>query len=180
MLERPVIVDSGSQVTPHREGQFITFTCPHGFVLTGPNTSVCTGNGRWEPDPGEVDCIGGYANNGVLCIGCIRNAADCGVPQLDRNVTLNYISTLEGSVVILTCENNTATDEQILYVTCQRSGNWIPDPTQFTCSEFTTVPSGTEILIHSSPDPRSNSGNKINIYHTTRFYYCRNDVYTII
>jgi hypothetical protein len=72
MLERPVIVDSGSQVTPHREGQFITFTCPHGFVLTGPNTSVCTGNGRWEPDPGEVDCIGGYANNGVLCIGCIN------------------------------------------------------------------------------------------------------------
>ena len=40
------------------EGQFITYTCPSGFVLTGPNVSVCVGNGEWEPDPREVACIG--------------------------------------------------------------------------------------------------------------------------
>jgi hypothetical protein len=47
------------------EGQLITFTCPDGFVLTGPNSSVCARNGEWEPDPREVDCIGGYAHNSV-------------------------------------------------------------------------------------------------------------------
>ena len=82
------------------------------------------------------------------------NAADCGVPLVDRNVTLNYSSTLEGAVLILTCKNDT-TVEQILHLTCHSSGNWIPDPAQFTCSElsFTTVPPGTDfdILIHSSP-----------------------------
>ena len=58
LLEQPVIVISGSQEIPYREGQFITYTCPHGFVLTGPNASVCTGNREWEPDPGELDCMG--------------------------------------------------------------------------------------------------------------------------
>ena len=49
---------SGSQDSPPIEGQFITYTCPPGFILTGPNVSVCMGNREWEPDPGEVDCIG--------------------------------------------------------------------------------------------------------------------------
>jgi hypothetical protein len=55
-------VDARSQVIPHREGQFITYTCPHGFVLTGPNASGCTGNGEWEPDTREADCIGDDAH----------------------------------------------------------------------------------------------------------------------
>ena len=58
LLHDPVAVVSGSQDSPYREGQFITYTCPTGFVWTGPNASECTGNGRWEPDPGEVACIG--------------------------------------------------------------------------------------------------------------------------
>jgi hypothetical protein len=57
---------------------------------------------------------------------------------VDRNVRLNYSSTLEGSVLILTCENDTSADEQMLNVTCQ-IGNWIPDPTQFTCSSTTGI-----------------------------------------
>ena len=57
LLQDPVMV-SGSQESPHREGQFITYTCPTGFILDGSNSSVCTGNGEWEPDPGELDCIG--------------------------------------------------------------------------------------------------------------------------
>jgi hypothetical protein len=52
-------VDTGYQEIPHRKGQFITYICIlSGFALTGPNASVCTGNGEWEPDLGEVDCIG--------------------------------------------------------------------------------------------------------------------------
>ena len=66
---------------------------------------------------------------------------------MDRNVSLNYNSTLEGSVLVLTCENNTSIN------ICHSSGNWIPDPAQFTCSHAPsiTVPSGTglEIILGS-------------------------------
>ena len=58
LLRRPIVVVSGSQDSPPIEGQLITYTCPPGFTLTGPNGSVCTGNGEWEPNPGKVDCIG--------------------------------------------------------------------------------------------------------------------------
>ena len=58
LLNHPVVVVSGSQDSPPIEGQLITYTCPTGFILTGPNASVCTGSREWEPDPGEVDCIG--------------------------------------------------------------------------------------------------------------------------
>ena len=60
LLRRPVVVVSGSQDSPPIKGQFITYTCPPGFILSGPNMSVCTGNREWEPDPGTVDCIGEY------------------------------------------------------------------------------------------------------------------------
>ena len=62
---------------------------------------------------------------------------------MDRNVTLNYNSTLEGSVLELTCEfqNDTSINEQMII--CHSSGNWIPDPTQFICSPSITVPSTT-------------------------------------
>ena len=99
------------------------------------------------------------------------HAADCGVPV--SNAPLNYNSTLEGSVLILTCENDTSANEQTLNAICHSNGNWIPDPAQFTCSLITTVPSGTEILIHST---RHSSGSKININFitssTTVHIYC--------
>ena len=57
-LHDPAVVVSGSQDSPPIEGQFITYTCPPGFILIGPNASVCTGNREWEPDPGQVACIG--------------------------------------------------------------------------------------------------------------------------
>ena len=60
LLQHPIVVVNGSQPDSHPliEGQFITYTCPPGFTLTGPNISLCTGNENWEPDPGRVDCIG--------------------------------------------------------------------------------------------------------------------------
>ena len=66
---------------------------------------------------------------------------------MDINVILNYNSTLEGSrsILILTGENDISVIKQIITMTCHSSGNWIPDPAQFTCSLSTTVPSGTEI-----------------------------------
>ena len=44
---------------PALEGDNITFTCPTGAILNGPNSSTCMGNGEWEPDPREVNCTGG-------------------------------------------------------------------------------------------------------------------------
>ena len=60
----PVAVINGAQDShPLMKGKHITYTCPPGFVLTGPNASVCTGNGEWEPDPGQVDCLGDCAQS---------------------------------------------------------------------------------------------------------------------
>ena len=72
------------------------------------------------------------------------HAADCGVPV--SNAKLNYSSTLEGSVLTLTCDTSESTDEQSLSVTCRSNGSWIPDPAGFTCSSFnnTAAPSGME------------------------------------
>ena len=66
LLQHPVIVDTGPHDNPHIEGQFITYTCPPGFALNGSNASVCTGNGKWDPDPREVDCIGDYFHNDAI------------------------------------------------------------------------------------------------------------------
>ena len=59
LLHDPIVMVTEFDI-PKVEGQFITYTCPSGFVLTGPRVSVCTGNGEWEPDPGQLDCIGDY------------------------------------------------------------------------------------------------------------------------
>ena len=40
------------------EGTTVTFGCPAYYVLVGPNTTTCMGNGKWEPDPREVECKG--------------------------------------------------------------------------------------------------------------------------
>ena len=72
------------------------------------------------------------------------HAADCGVPI--SSAKLNYSSTLEGSVLILTCENDTSTNEQTLSVTCHSDRSWIPNPADFACSSFTTAPSGISII----------------------------------
>ena len=46
-------------VDPALEGQNITFTCAPGQTLSGSNSSTCMGNGKWEPDPRDVECIPG-------------------------------------------------------------------------------------------------------------------------
>ena len=38
------------------EGSNITFSCPPGFILIGPNSTICVENGEWEPDPSGLMC----------------------------------------------------------------------------------------------------------------------------
>ena len=53
------------------------------------------------------------------------------------NLKLKYSSTLEGSVLTLTCENEmsntntTESDVEILSVICASNGSWIPNPADF-------------------------------------------------
>ena len=59
---------------------------------------------------------------------------------MDRNAMLNYSSTLEGSILLLTCENKfqmslNSTNETTLSVTCHSNRSWIPNPAEFTCSD---------------------------------------------
>ena len=67
---------------------------------------------------------------------------------MNRNLKLNYSSTLEGSILTLTCENEmslNSTNEMTLSVTCDSSGSWIPNPADFiqSCSPFSTTVSPT-------------------------------------
>ena len=43
---------------PAIDGTTITFSCPDGLILTGSNTSTCTGNGEWEPELKGIRCKG--------------------------------------------------------------------------------------------------------------------------
>ena len=78
----------------------------------------------------------------------IIHTADCGLPPANRNIKLNYSSTLESSVLTLICENEislNSTTETTLSVTCDSNGSWIPNPADFiqSCLPFSTTVSPT-------------------------------------
>ena len=72
---------------------------------------------------------------------------------MNKNIELNYNSTLEGSRLTLACENDTDmpninASTTILNVACHSDRNWVPNPTNFieSCSTITTAPpSGIKI-----------------------------------
>ena len=41
-------------------GSYVTFSCPLGMELIGPNSTTCMENGEWEPDPKKLECKGLY------------------------------------------------------------------------------------------------------------------------
>ena len=54
---------------PAFEGNRVIFTCLSGLMLNGSNSSTCMGNGEWEPDPREVDCISEvHGTTGEYCV----------------------------------------------------------------------------------------------------------------
>jgi hypothetical protein len=56
-VDNDAIVIEG-YMDPALEGTVVSFDCSPQNVLIGPNTTMCMGNGEWEPDPREVECKG--------------------------------------------------------------------------------------------------------------------------
>ena len=85
---------------------------------------------------------------------------------MDRNIKLNYSSTLEGSVLTLTCENEilsmntTGPGEEILSVTCHSNRSWIPSQADFikkSCLPFSTTVSPTPGILAIFVDVLTNT-----------------------
>ena len=53
---------------PALEGDQIAFTCPSGHEPNGSKSSTCMGNGEWEPDPREVNCISELQPTTGMCL----------------------------------------------------------------------------------------------------------------
>ena len=51
LLDDPVVVVNGSKEIPYREGQFITYMCTPGFILTGPSQV----NTKTDLEPARVE-----------------------------------------------------------------------------------------------------------------------------
>ena len=51
-------VNGYDDAVPVPEGNTITFNCPPGLELIGPDSATCNWNGEWEPDLMEAKCIG--------------------------------------------------------------------------------------------------------------------------
>ena len=67
LVESVLIIGHGYSIpNVALEGDSVSFTCSSGLILTGPNSSICTGNGEWEPDPREVACHKRRYNNFIF------------------------------------------------------------------------------------------------------------------
>ena len=73
---------------PALEGHTVNFSCSFGEVITGSNTSICTRNGKWEPDPKEISCD----NNMITTI----------IPNSQQFQIMNVlVGSLLGSILLL-------------------------------------------------------------------------------
>ena len=66
LLNDDIIEVIGSD-QPAIVGASATFSCPSTHILNGSNTTMCMGNGKWEPDPTLVECIGKYFKTKNSC-----------------------------------------------------------------------------------------------------------------
>ena len=57
-VDNDSVIIEGYIMDPALEGAVLSFDCPPHYVLIGPNTTTCMGNGEWEPYPREVECKG--------------------------------------------------------------------------------------------------------------------------
>ena len=136
-------VNSSIRISGHQistaEGSNVTFSCPPGQALTGPNMSTCMGNGEWEPDPWELECKG-IATIIILLL-CLHthilliifHAVSCVLPTRNSNISLSFNSTLDGSLLTYRCATGLVPGQEKTAV-CHKNGSWVPDPVQHICS----------------------------------------------
>ena len=60
MINSPVVVVGyGDDGVPANVGITVNFICPPDLSLVGINSTTCTGNEEWKPDPSVVMCTKG-------------------------------------------------------------------------------------------------------------------------
>ena len=60
MINSPVeVVGYSDNGVPVNVGTTVNFICPPDLSLTGTNSTTCTGNEEWKPDPSVVMCTKG-------------------------------------------------------------------------------------------------------------------------
>ena len=146
LADNAVEIEASGYRDPALQGTNVTFTCPSDMVLTGPSTSTCMANGEWEPDPRDTDCKGiiVFSENFMLDPSCMNSlmiaclhayTVNCDTPEVNGDISLNYNSTLEGSLLTIECEESS---RLTVTVTCLSDGNWSPDPHQVCSVESTS------------------------------------------
>ena len=118
---------------PAIEGTTITFSCPTELKLTGSNTSTCMKNREWEPDPKQTRCKGKPINTTIIIAIIGKITVDCHTPIVSTNVSLNYSSTAEDSLLTFQCKDGLF-PEGIFTARCYRNGSWIPSPSGHACA----------------------------------------------
>ena len=138
---------------PAINGTTAVFSCSRsGYVLTGPRSATCTGNGEWVPDPRQVQCQGTVQ----LFVQCscqvpmhnhrfIVIATECGRPSvINMYVNVTYNSTSFNARLTLTCAEGLL-PSGVPSAQCLSNGSWAPDPTEFTCKSTSGPQQGISI-----------------------------------
>ena len=61
------------------------------------------------------------------------NIVDCDTPVVNSNVSLNYSSTLEDSLLTFQCKDGLLPDD-VFTSRCYRNLSWIPNPSSHACA----------------------------------------------
>ena len=83
------------------EGDSVNFTCSSELVLTGPNSSMCTGSGKWEPDPRRSACHKSHHNN--ICRSLLDHSDAAQYAAIVINVVMPHMQRLYGYKQTLLC-----------------------------------------------------------------------------
>ena len=136
------IISTG-YTNPALEGSSVNFSCPSELVLDGFKSSICMGNGKWEPDPRVVKCKGENPHNyqnitKFFNVHDMHITANCDLSILPTGgyIISDNTSTTEGTTVTFVCPGNL---EKITI--CTAEGQWEPNSSNI-CAEAAD-PSGT-------------------------------------
>lgn len=119
-------VSSTGDVSVHRVGDIVTFTCSQGFQLDGAQQITCGPDGQWQPQPPR--CLPAPDKTQLL----EEETGGCGIPVTSKNFNANladkYItmtSFASGDKVHYVCDVGYVQEGGSRYRRCIR-GKWTP------------------------------------------------------